>query len=141
MENPEEFAAWAFAAGVPDPRGERYGYQPLIPAPCFPALSKMLWDLGFRHHDDLQTQWIPDYMGPDRNHIALGVTDVNPGNVVERAAEMVADQFPEVARRLSSVTAENRDQVVAEQAQALLSSMERLKQATAHLQKRNLEGP
>lgn len=132
MESPEEFAAWAFAAGVPDPRGEKFGYQPLIPAPCFPALSRMLWELGFRHHADLQTRWVGDYSGPDRNFVALGVTDQEP-DLVKSAAEMIVDQFPEVADRLSRVNAENRDEVIREQAEALMSSLARLEAATARL--------
>lgn len=134
MENPEEMAAWCFAAGIPDPRGQQYGYQPLIPAPCFPSVSQMLWDFGFRHHADLQTKWVPEFGGPDRNFVALGVTDVKPENVVPLAAEMLVDQFPEVADRLRRVTVENRDEVAREQAQELLSSLERLKAATARLQ-------
>lgn len=75
MENPEEFAAWAFAAGIPDPRGPEWGHQPLVPAPCFPALSRMLWDMGFRHHADLQTKWVADFSGPERNFVAAGLSD------------------------------------------------------------------
>lgn len=136
MENPEEFAAWAFAAGIPDPRGERFGHQPLIPAPCFPALSKMLWEMGFRHHADLQTRWVSDYSGPDRNFVALGVTDVSPESLMEQAAEMVVDQFPDVAARIAAMTPENRDQMLREQAAELLSSVERLKAASEKMPKR-----
>lgn len=75
MENPDEFAAWAFAAGIPDPRGQEWGHQPLVPAPCFPALSRMLWDMGFRHHADLQTKWVGDFSGPERNFVAVGLSD------------------------------------------------------------------
>jgi hypothetical protein len=135
MENPSEFAAWAFAAGIPDPRGEQFGNQPLIPAPCFPALSRMLWDLGFRHHADLQTKWVPDYPGPDRNLLALGLTDTEPEKLTALAAEMLVDQFPAVAERLKNVTPENRDEFIAEQAQELMSAMGRLKAATERLRR------
>jgi len=133
MDDPQEFAAWAFAAGVPDPRGEQFGHQPLIPAPCFPAVSQMLWDFGFRHHADLQTQWVPDYLGPDRNHVALGVTADDPRAMMEHVAEMLVDQFPEVAERVASMTPENRDEVIRAQAQELLASVDRLQAATAAL--------
>ena len=133
MDDPQEFAAWAFSAGVPDPRGEQFGHQPLIPAPCFPAVSQMLWDFGFRHHADLQTKWVPDYMGPDRNHVALGVTETNPEDVMQQAAEMLIDQFPDVAARVSSMTPENRDEVLRAQAEELLASMNLLQAATARL--------
>lgn len=133
MDDPQEFAAWAFAAGVPDPRGEQFGYQPLIPAPCFPAVSQMLWDLGFRHHADLQTRWVPDYLGPDRNHVALGVTETNPADFMAQASEMLVDQFPEVAAKVAEMTPENRDEVIRAQAEELMASIERLKAATEQL--------
>lgn len=128
MNNPEEFAAWAFAAGIPDPRGQQFPNQPLIPAPCFAMLSSMLWDLGFRHNPDLQTKWVADYAGPDRNLVALGLSD-SPDTVMDRAVEMLADQFPDVAARVATVTPGNRDQVVAEQAEALRKSLDRLREA------------
>ena len=133
MDDPKEFAAWAFAAGIPDPRYQNLTFQTLIPAPCFPAISQMLWDFGFRHHPELQKKWVPEYAGADRNLMALGVTDVNPSNVVELAAEMVADQFPDVAQKIAQMNPENRDEMVREQAQALLASMEKLKAATSKL--------
>lgn len=134
MDDPEQHFAWAFAAGVPDPRGERFGNQPLIPAPCFPALSKMLWDMGFRHHAELQTRWVNQYSGPDRNFVALGVTDVSPESLLEQATEMLVDQFPDVAARVAAMTPENRDQMVREQAAELMASVERLKAARARLE-------
>ena len=133
MDDPQEFAAWAFASGVPDPRGESFGFQPLIPAPCFAGVSQMLWDFGFRHHADLQTKWVPDYAGPNRNQIALGVTSTSPEEVLQQAAEMLVDQFPDVAERLSGMTPENKDVVIQRQAEQLLSSMDRLRAATAKL--------
>lgn len=133
MNDPKEFAAWAFAAGVPDPRYKNLTFQTLIPAPCFAAISEMLWHFGFRHHSELQTKWVPEYAGADRNLLALGVTDVNPENVVGLAAEMVADQFPEVADRLMQMNPENRDEMIREQAQALLASVQRLQQATGNI--------
>lgn len=128
MDDPREFAAWAFAAGVPDPRG--HGYQTLIPAPCFPVISEMLWNFGFRHHADLQTKWVPEYFGPDRNMVALGLTDSDPKDVVAAATEMVVDQFPDVAARLAGMNEHNRDEVIAAQARELLASVEKLRAAS-----------
>jgi hypothetical protein len=95
----------------------------------------MLWDFGFRHHADLQTKWVPEYPGPDRNLLALGVTDKEPEKLTALAAEMLIDQFPAVAEKLSKVTPENRDQFIQEQAGELLSAMERLKAATERLRR------
>lgn len=136
MDDPKEFAAWAFAAGVPDPRYKNLTFNTLIPAPCFAAISEMLWDFGFRHHPELQTRWVPEYSGADRNLMALGVTDVKPDdvtpeNVMDLAAEMVVDQFPEVADRLRQMNPENREEMAKEQAQALLASLQKLRAATA----------
>lgn len=130
MENPREFAAWAFAAGIPDPRGKHQGYQSIIPAPCFPMISQMLWDFGFRHDPALQKKWVPEYAGGDRNMVPLGVTDASPEDVLARATEMVVDQFPEVADRIASMTAENRDEMLRAQAKDLLASVDRLRAAT-----------
>lgn len=135
MENPKEFAAWAFAAGIPDPRYNNVTFQTLIPAPCFAAISEMLWDFGFRHHPDLQKKWVPEYAGADRNLVALGTTDVQPEEVVPLAAEMLVDQFPEVAARINQMNPENREEMIREQAQALLTSMQKLQAATGHLDK------
>lgn len=125
MDDPKEFAAWAFAAGIPDPRG--HTFQTLVPPACFPAISHMLWELGFRHHAELQTKWVPDYQGSDRNFVALGLTDSEPSDVIAQAMEMVVDQFPDVAARIASMTPENRDEVVALQARELLASVEKLR--------------
>lgn len=133
MSDPQEFAAWAFAAGVPDPRGEQFGHQPLIPAPCFPAVSQMLWDFGFRHDPALQTRWVPDYIGPDRNHVALGVSETNPADAMKLAAEMLVDQYPDVASKIAEITPENRDEMVAAQAEELMASIAKLQAATATL--------
>lgn len=135
MDDPKEFAAWAFSAGIPDPRYKGLTFNTLIPAPCFPAISQMLWDFGFRHHPELQTRWVTDYSGADRNLLPLGVTDVNPDNVMEHAAEMVADQFPDVAERIRQMNPENRDEMVRAQAQELLASVSRLQKATSGLDK------
>lgn len=133
MENPKEFAAWAFSAGVPDPRYKNLTFQTLIPAPCFAAISEMLWDFGFRHNPDLQTRWVPEYAGADRNLLALGTTDVQPEEVVPLAAEMLVDQFPDIAARINQMNPENREEMIREQAEALLASMEKLQQATGML--------
>lgn len=130
MSNPKEFAAWAFAAGIPDPRYNNTTYQSVLPAAVFPAISQMLWDFGFRHHPEFQTKWVPEYAGADRNFVALGVTDMEPDDLIEKAAEMVVDQFPEVADRLRRMNSENQEEVIREQAQELLASVRRLREAT-----------
>lgn len=139
FENPEEFAAWAFAAGVPDPRGPRHQNQPLIPAKCAPGLSQMLWDMGFRHHEELQTKWVGQASGPTRNFEAWGTTDINPEDILGDVAAFAADQFPDVAERVSRVTPETHKQALAEQTEQLLSALDRLKEAQEKMSARLAE--
>lgn len=54
MDNPRQHAAWALVA-FPSPNKEM-GDVPISP-PVPVDLSERLWDFGFRHHPDLQTQW------------------------------------------------------------------------------------
>ena len=129
MDDPEQFAAWAFAAGVPDPRGERYPNQPLIPAKCFPALSKMLWDFGFRFDPEKQTKWVGQRSGPTRNFEAWGTTDIKPEDIMGDLAQMAAEEFPEVAAKVAAVTPENHKEAFEAQAKELLSALDRLKAA------------
>lgn len=140
MDDPKEFAAWAFAAGIPDPRYKNLTFNTLIPAPCFPAISEMLWHFGFRHHPELQTKWVNGYTGGDRNIMPLGTVETDPDsvtseNVVEFAAEMVADQFPQVADRIRQMNPENRDELIREQAQELLQSVQKLQKVTGQFDK------
>jgi hypothetical protein len=133
MNNPEEFAAWAFGAGVPDPRGERYPNQPLIPGKCFGPLSKMLWDLGFRHHDDLQTKWVGVASGPMRNFEAWGTTDIKPEDIVADVAAMAVDQFPEVAAKVAAVTPETHKEALESATADLVEKLNRLNAARERL--------
>lgn len=99
--------------------------------------------MGFpvlRHHPELQTKWVNGYSGGDRNIVPVGLTDTDPdavdsSNVVEYAAEMVADQFPDVADRIRQMNPENRDEMIRDQAQELLKSGQKLQKATGNLDK------
>lgn len=62
-ENPKEFAAWCWAAGIPDPSPVRPQPIPLIAPMLTEGVSEMLWHFGFRHHPDLQTRWIKGMAG------------------------------------------------------------------------------
>lgn len=126
MSLPEEMFAWIFSAGVPDPRGEQYPFQPMIPAPCFAAFSKLLYDFGCRFHPELQTLWVKPASGPLAVLKARGVAGIE-----QDVAAMLVDQFPEKAAELLTVTPENRSEALKKQAQELLDSIERLKAAQA----------
>ncbi|OMC55449.1 hypothetical protein A5747_13315 [Mycobacterium sp. IS-836] len=128
MENPEQFAAWAFAAGVPDPRGKtlpgKFPNQPMINPNCFAAFSQMLWDLGFRHHEELQTKWVKPGTGPYSNFQTWDLVDAKP--VME---QILVEEFPEIAKKLTQVTPENHRQAVKEQTEALQEAFARLQEA------------
>mgnify|MGYP001120549074 FL=1 len=61
--DPEEFAAWCWAAGCPDPRPAATMPVPIATPQLCRSLSRMLWDFGFRHHPELQTKWIEGAAG------------------------------------------------------------------------------
>jgi hypothetical protein len=130
MNNPEQFAAWAFAAGVPDPRAGQWPNQPLIPPAAMPRLSKLLWDLGFRHVAEDQTLWITPGTGPDRNFQTWATTDVMPN-----AAEMLAEIAPDKAAAITRVTPETHQAALQEAADNLLASIAKLKVAQESLTK------
>ncbi|WP_124712912.1 phage gene 29 protein family protein [Mycolicibacterium nivoides] len=139
MENPEQFAAWAFAAGVPDPRGERYPNQPLIPAKCFGGLSQMLWDFGFRWHEDKQTKWVSPRTGPTRNFEAWGTTDIKPEDILDDVAQMAVEEFPQIAAKVAAVTPEKHQEALEEATKDLLSKIERLNEARSRMESRLAE--
>lgn len=129
---PEEMFGWMFAAGIPDPRGDKFPNQPLVPATCFPALSKMLYDFGCRFHPEEQKIWVEKASGPTRNFEAWGTTNVKPE---VDAAAMLADIAPEKAALLAQVTPQNHKDVLAKTTADLLESLERLKVAREAMDK------
>lgn len=128
MDNPEQFAAWAFAAGVPHPRSEeipgKFPNQPLINQNCFPSLSKQMWQFGFRHHPELQEKWVKPATGQLRNFTTWDVVDAMP-----TVAEMLVEEFPEKAKTLAGVTPENHKQMVKEQEAKVTDMLAKLQAA------------
>lgn len=124
LEDPKEMFAWMFAAGVPDPRGEKYPNQPMIPGPCMEALSQMLYDFGGRFDPEKQTKWLKRPAGPDMNFRTWETTDILPD-----AAEMLADIAPEKAAAIAQVTPETHQAALAEATTKMLDSIDRLRAA------------
>lgn len=153
---PEQAFAWMFAAGVPDSRadaqpGKVFRNQPCIPAACFGALSKLLWEFGCRPNPELQTKWVVPAKGPTSNFSVWETTDTAPAGVdapadgVEasaqsNAAAMLAEQFPELAGKIAAVTPETHQVALEEQTQALLDSLARLQAAQSTLDAQNAAG-
>lgn len=124
MTDPEQFSAWAFAAGVPDPRAGQWPNQPLIPPAAMPKLSELLWNLGFRHSAEDQKLWITPGSGPDRNFQTWPTTDVLPD-----AAAMLAEIAPDKAAAIAQVTPETHQAALKEAADNLLASIAKLQAA------------
>lgn len=112
--NPEEAFVWMFAAGVPDPRGEKFPHQPMIPPQCLPVLSKMIWDMGGRFHPELQTKWVKPRSGVLMNFEAWGTTDVKPEQIQE-----LAEQEPEVAEQIAGIAKRFADAKTPEEVAAI----------------------
>lgn len=62
-DNPKEFAAWCWAAGIPDPSPVRPAPIPLIAPMLVEGISEMLWNFGYRYHPELQVRWIDGMAG------------------------------------------------------------------------------
>jgi hypothetical protein len=107
----------------------KFPNQPLISPNCFSVLSEQMWELGFRHHPELQTKWIKPISGATRNFTTWDVTDIMP-----TAVEMLVEQFPEKAKTLAGVTQENHKQMVKEQEALVLNSLEKLQAAIDSMQ-------
>ena len=134
LDDPKEMFAWMFAAGVPDPRGEQFHNQPLIPPMCYGVLSELLYKLGARFVPEEQKLWLDEPKGATRNFSVAATTDIKPEDIVPDLAEFAADQFPEVAAKIAAVTPETHDSVAAEQTAALLDSLARLKAAREQME-------
>lgn len=129
-EKPDEAFQWMFAAGVPDPRGNgQFPNQPLIPPACYGVLSEMLWKMGARFHPELQELWVEAPSGPAGNFMVAKTSDVRPEDIEGDVAEMVADQFPEVAEQVAAVKPDKQAEALEATAQKLLKNLADLKAA------------
>lgn len=107
----------------------KFPNQPLINPNCFGVLSEQMWELGFRHHPELQTRWIKPVTGPTRNFTTWDLVDVMP-----TAVEMLVEEFPEKAKSLAQVTPENYKQMAKEQEAIVMGKLEELQAALAKMQ-------
>lgn len=87
-----------------------------------------MWELGFRHHPELQTKWIKPVTGSTRNFTTWDVTEIMP-----TAVEMLVEEFPEKAKSLAAVTPESHKQEVKERGDALMNKLEALQAAIENM--------
>lgn len=106
----------------------KFPNQPLISPACFNVLSEQLWELGFRHHPELQTRWIKPVQGAVRNFTTWDLVDIMP-----TAVEMLVEEFPEKAKTLAGVTPENHKQMVKEQEALVLGKLQELQAAIENM--------
>lgn len=83
-----------------------------------------MWELGFRHHPELQERWLKPASGQLRNFTTWDLVEVMP-----TAAEMVVEEFPEVVKTLAKVTPENHKQMVKEQEAKVTDMLAKLQAA------------
>ncbi|OYN81883.1 phage gene 29 protein family protein [Mycolicibacterium sphagni] len=135
LDDPREMFAWMFAAGVPDERSSgKFPNQPLIPPMCYGALSEMLYKMGARFHPEEQQLWVEAGSGPHSNFQVAKTTDVKPEEIAPNVAEMVSDQYPDLAKRLADVTPETHKEALAEISTKLLANLDQLRAARARLE-------
>lgn len=106
----------------------KFPNQPLISPNCFSVLSEQMWELGFRHHPELQTRWIKPVSGAARNFTTWDLVDIMP-----TAVEMLVEEFPEKAKTLAMVTPENHKQMVKEQEALVMDKLQALQAAIENM--------
>ena len=99
-ENPQQHAAWCWAAGVPDPAPARPVPIPLIPPQLAAGISEMLWNFGFRHHPELQTRWIEGSAG--LGMLAKIVDSAPVSNFSDLARQFLAEKRPDILEEIDS---------------------------------------
>lgn len=130
-DDPKKFAAWAWAAGIPDPGVNRPEPIPLISPPLVEGVSKMLWDFGFRHHAELQTQWIEGAAG--LGTIAQIVDKEPQDHPMDALAErFLADEDPRLLEAIRKAPPEEKAKLLAElekNLKGVQAMIEKLKEA------------
>lgn len=109
--DPKKFAAWCWAAGIPDPSPARPQAIPLIHPILTEGVSQMLWDFGFRHHPELQKRWIEGCAG-------LGtlaqIVDKKPVDdpVESICEEFLAEKNPQLLEAVRKAPKEEREKLI-----------------------------
>jgi hypothetical protein len=110
-QNPKEFAAWCWAAGIPDPSPARPIPIPLIGPMLVEGVSQMLWDFGFRHHPELQQRWINGTAGLAT---IAEITDTEPeaDRFDEKAAEFLSANNPKMLELIRKASPAEREELL-----------------------------
>jgi hypothetical protein len=139
MTDPRQHFAWALPF-FPSPNTQM-GDVPIQPS-VRPGLSQMLWDLGFRHHPELQTKWlvpgdhpeagwmnVPSLVDAEQYRQYQAVHD-DPDAENERwrqtAEALLGKLDPKLVDRIKKMTPEERAAAAEVQRQQLPAAFERL---------------
>lgn len=141
MSDPRQHFAWAIPS-FPAPNKDM-GDVP-VPTPVRPELSQRWWDLGFRHHADLQTKWfvpgdhpeagylnVPELVERekyDAYHAKHADPDAEAGKWQATAEALLGRLDPKLAQRIADMTPEQRAAAAAVQREQLPAAMQRLAQ-------------
>jgi hypothetical protein len=139
MTDPRQHFAWALNS-FPSPNTQM-GDVPIHPT-VRPGMSQMLWDLGFRHHEELQTKWFvpgdhPEagYLDPPRlvdaeEYRQYMAVHADPEAADEKwrdtAEALLTKLDPKLAQRIKDMTPEERAAAADVQRQNLPAAFERL---------------
>lgn len=141
MTDPRQHFAWALAF-FPSPN-QAMGDVPIHPT-VRPLFSQMLWDLGYRHHPELQTKWFVPGDHPEAGYLNVPIlvdaeqyqqymavhADPNTANETWRdTAEALLSKFdPNLAQRIKDMTPEERAAELEVQRKQMPAAFDRLAQ-------------
>lgn len=102
-DDPAQFAAWCWAAGIPDPSPNRPMPIPLISPMITEEISKMLWDFGFRHHPEFQKKWVSGIAGVGT---LAQIVDEKPAvnSQTQVALQFLQETNPDLYERVTNAT-------------------------------------
>lgn len=128
---PNEFAAWCWAGGIPDPSPVRPDPIPLIGPQLVGEVSKMLWEFGFRHHPEKQRRWIDGAAG--LGMCAPVVKEPPEVNAVDRIAEdFLKQNNPKLLEAIKKAPPEEKAKLISElegSFEAIKDLIEKLKES------------
>lgn len=112
-DDPKKFAAWCWASGIPDPSPVRPQPIPLISPQLVEGVSEMLWEFGYRWHEDKQTKWIEGGAGlGTMAHIVEKKPLKDP--LEDMAEEFLAKENPQLLEAIQKAPKEERERLIAD---------------------------
>lgn len=153
MEDPRQHFAWAFPSfPAPNPQMGDVPVHPMVR----PELSQRWWDMGFRHHPELQKKWFIPGDHPEAGYLnvpklvseteyveylaAHADPDVEAEKWHTTAEAILGKLDPKLATRIKSMTPEEKAAAREVQKQQIPAAFERLAQLRAVAEPPTQEG-